>query len=290
MKNPAFPLYAQDFDMDTASWDNEEIGMYFRLLMYQWVNGSIPEDEKRLSRIVRCSVKKWRVKSKILLPKFVKKGDGYLQNERMENIRHERDKFLESQSIKGTKSAEKRNEKGNRGSTGVEPEQEPEQEPTVNLSSSFSSSLKDLSISSKKTEDIDVPISPSPEAEKVAEPPEPPPPPEKPKEVQIPSCPHKKIIELYHQICPMLPKVQEWTSKRITLLSGRWNHDPERQNLEWWERFFKDVAASDFLTGQVNEFRADLEWIIRPNNFAKILEGKYANKQGTKTGKGWFDD
>lgn len=31
-KAPAFQIYVQDFDMDTAIWENEQIGAYLRLL------------------------------------------------------------------------------------------------------------------------------------------------------------------------------------------------------------------------------------------------------------------
>jgi hypothetical protein len=50
--------------------------------------------------------------------------------------------------------------------------------------------------------------------------------------------------------------------------------------LAWWGEFFKSVGKSRFLTGKVNSkdgraFVADLEWILKPSNFAKIVEGKY---------------
>jgi hypothetical protein len=50
--------------------------------------------------------------------------------------------------------------------------------------------------------------------------------------------------------------------------------------LGWWADFFQHIGKSKFLTGKVNSrdgraFVADLEWILRPSNFAKIIEGKY---------------
>ena len=48
-KSPAFRLYASDFYMDTQTWSNEEVGVYLRLLLYQWINGSIPNDENLLA-------------------------------------------------------------------------------------------------------------------------------------------------------------------------------------------------------------------------------------------------
>ena len=37
------------------------------------------------------------------------------------------------------------------------------------------------------------------------------------------------------------------------------------------------AAQSDFLNGKVSKFRADFDWVFRPNNFIKVLEGNYDN-------------
>lgn len=99
-------------------------------------------------------------------------------------------------------------------------------------------------------------------------------------------CPHLKIIALYHRVLPELPAVVEWTEARKKMLAQRWREKKERQNLEWWNRYFHIVKASDFLTGKTEgrnggaPFLADLEWIVRPSNMPKILEGKYKNRKG----------
>ena len=93
-------------------------------------------------------------------------------------------------------------------------------------------------------------------------------------------CPHKEIIDLYHSILPELPPVKEWTEERQKLLRTRWKEKTDRQSLDWWKNFFCDVKKSDFLTGKVNGFLADLEWLVRPKNFIKVLEGKYKGKIG----------
>ena len=51
-----FPLYVGDFIRGTVHLSGEEVGCYLRLLMYQWVKGSIPDDLERLTRITGCSV------------------------------------------------------------------------------------------------------------------------------------------------------------------------------------------------------------------------------------------
>ncbi|RLA93087.1 MAG: hypothetical protein DRG83_21535, partial [Deltaproteobacteria bacterium] len=98
---------------------------------------------------------------------------------------------------------------------------------------------------------------------------------------QPPPCPHKEIIELYHEILPELPRVMGWKGTREQYLRTRWREDPQRQDLGWWREFFQKVRESDFLMGRVpprngdRPFMADLEWLVRPNNFLKVLEGRY---------------
>jgi hypothetical protein len=91
-------------------------------------------------------------------------------------------------------------------------------------------------------------------------------------------CPHQEIINLYHEHLPMLTQVKSWTPKRSSALKTRWREDSKRQSLEWWEKLFKYIAKSDFLTGKASEWQADLEWIINASNLVKIIEGKYENK------------
>lgn len=104
-----------------------------------------------------------------------------------------------------------------------------------------------------------------------------------------PATPHQEIIALYHEILPVCPPVREWNDTRKKYLQARWREKPERQSLEWWRKFFSYVAKSDFLTGKMPgrnngpPFIADLEWLIKPSNFAKVIEGRYENRGTTTT-------
>ena len=111
-KPPAFQLYASDFDMDTASWDNEEVGVYFRLLMYQWVNGSIPDDINRLAKITRIGQKRFKKSWRIVSNKFQNNSKNGLINIRMELTRQEQDNYRKLQSEAGKRGVEKKRQKG----------------------------------------------------------------------------------------------------------------------------------------------------------------------------------
>jgi|GEM_PF-2779387 len=118
MKPPAFPLYAADFYMDTASWTAAEVGAYFRLLMHEWVNGPLPSKNVELARIagvdIRNMKKMWEEtigeKFKNVPPGYCKNavsGNSTLRpanmyvNERLENIRLRQLEYREKQSEYG---------------------------------------------------------------------------------------------------------------------------------------------------------------------------------------------
>ena len=100
-----------------------------------------------------------------------------------------------------------------------------------------------------------------------------------------PPCPHKAIIELYHEILPIAPRVQVWDGASKTHLQRLWRIEPERQSLNWWREFFARVSRSDWLTGKVQgsktgkPFIVSLDWLVKPENFRKVLNGNYDNRR-----------
>lgn len=101
-KAPAYQMYAQDFDMDTASWSNDEVGMYTRLLNYEWINGSIPSNLEDIARITREPYsprfhQRFTVKwMRNVAAKFTPNHNGNLINKRMEEVRQSQFKYSES--------------------------------------------------------------------------------------------------------------------------------------------------------------------------------------------------
>jgi uncharacterized protein YdaU (DUF1376 family) len=114
--------------------------------------------------------------------------------------------------------------------------------------------------------------------------------PEEKKVQKLPGCDHKGILALYHETLPNLPTVEIWNDTRAGYLRQRWREvalDLSKNGpvshadmLAWWKQYFELVKGSKFLTGKKQQkdkppFLADLEWIIKPLNFTKIIEGKY---------------
>lgn len=96
----------------------------------------------------------------------------------------------------------------------------------------------------------------------------------------IPTCPHQEIVDLYHKILPELAQVRIWNSARQKLLRSRWKEEKDRQSLDWWKEFFEYVRQCPLLMGHSGnrEWEATLEWLIKPKNFVKVIEGTYVPK------------
>ena len=114
--------------------------------------------------------------------------------------------------------------------------------------------------------------------------------PDEKQNLKILGCDHKGVLSLYHTTLPNLPHIEIWNDTRAGYLRQRWREvaiDLSKNGpvshadmLEWWKNFFEHIRSSKFLTGKTQSkdkppFLADLEWIIKPTNFAKIIEGKY---------------
>ena len=110
----------------------------------------------------------------------------------------------------------------------------------------------------------------------------------------VPPCPHQQILALYHELLPELPRVKVWTGVRQQHLAARWRerwkdgfYATQSEGLDYWRRLFSYIARCDFLLGKVyvpgrKPFLASLDWIARAENFAKIIEQRYENKESAQ--------
>lgn len=98
---------------------------------------------------------------------------------------------------------------------------------------------------------------------------------------KTPRCPILKIVALYHRTLPQLPPVNELPEQTATMIRKRWRSLPERQTLDWWEGYFEYVSKCPFLVGEKTDFQADLLWLVRPTNFAKVLNGNYEERKAS---------
>ena len=91
---------------------------------------------------------------------------------------------------------------------------------------------------------------------------------------------YSKLIETFHELCPDLPKVQKMTEsskKAVQRIAEKYGKSTIGEVLH-------KTGESDFLSGRSGSFTANFDWIFKPQNFVKVLEGNYRNKTA-KTAK-----
>ncbi|WP_339408018.1 helix-turn-helix domain-containing protein [Pseudomonas helleri] len=94
-------------------------------------------------------------------------------------------------------------------------------------------------------------------------------------------CEPQAIVDLFNQTLPGLPQVAMLTKDRKAKIKARWDESDVHQDLEFWADFFALVGASTFLMGAesgrdgAKPFRATFDWLIKPSNFVKVVEGNY---------------
>lgn len=85
---------------------------------------------------------------------------------------------------------------------------------------------------------------------------------------------YENIMNLFNSVCVSLPKIRNLTDLRkqkIRKANKELNGD--------FESFFKRIESSDFLTGKNGSWNGcNFDWIFKPQNLIKIIEGNYDNK------------
>ncbi len=83
------------------------------------------------------------------------------------------------------------------------------------------------------------------------------------------------VVEYFHENCSRLPKVQVISKARKSAINARVSD----YGLEKVKEVIEIAGKSNFLAGENrNTWAADFDWILKPTNFVKVLEGNYNNK------------
>jgi uncharacterized protein YdaU (DUF1376 family) len=102
-KSPAFQFYAADFMIGIMGMSDEEVGIYIKMLSTQWLHGSLPNCQKTIKKMINSR----KFPSEIVMRKFAIGEDGFLRNERMENVREKQKSFAETRKDNANKRWEK---------------------------------------------------------------------------------------------------------------------------------------------------------------------------------------
>jgi hypothetical protein len=107
-------------------------------------------------------------------------------------------------------------------------------------------------------------------------------------------CPHQEIIALYAKHLPELTQPRIWDGARAETMRSRWKklakvngvskgYRTTAEGLKFWERYFAYVANSTMLPDGFKRddgtfWKPDLPWLIKAENFNKVIEGNYARE------------
>ena len=106
---------------------------------------------------------------------------------------------------------------------------------------------------------------------------------------KLPTCPHQEILSMFADVLPELPQPRTWEGTREKNLAARWKwvmddlkkkgkEQTKEAGLDFFRRMFGYIKESDFLMGRNASWSADLGWIVKGENFSKIIDGNYENK------------
>jgi hypothetical protein len=114
--------------------------------------------------------------------------------------------------------------------------------------------------------------------------------PARPAVAAAPDCPHLEILKAWSETLPELPQHSPdlWKGVRADHLRARWRETAVKKGwqdqdsgLEYFRKLFGYLRGSPFLMGKVKPregrrlFVAELEWLVKPESWAKVHEGKY---------------
>ena len=83
-----------------------------------------------------------------------------------------------------------------------------------------------------------------------------------------------EITELYHSICVSFPSIRSVSPARRKAVISLLN----TYTMDDFKTVFTNAEASSFLKGADGGWKASFDWLIKENNFLKVLEGNYSDK------------
>ncbi|MCC8049575.1 MAG: hypothetical protein LIP10_02815 [Clostridiales bacterium] len=94
--------------------------------------------------------------------------------------------------------------------------------------------------------------------------------------------PFEEIVTLYHTTCTSYPRLRNISDGRKKAIRARWKE--YSQNIDTFRELFEKAEASAFMKGRNSRnWTADFNWLMKADNMAKVLEGKYDDTQAPRT-------
>jgi uncharacterized protein YdaU (DUF1376 family) len=285
-----YPHHIGDFDKATRHLTRIERSVYRDLIdLYYDTEHRLTLDKAALCRrIIARSDDESTAVEQVLNEFFTETPTGWYHDRCEEEIEAYRSNNSQK-AIAGKASAEARRLKNQQAMNGISTAV---QQPLKSVGTDFNGASTNQStnqpINQEEISKLSL-ASPRPLAESAPEPEQ-----AKPGKPAIPDCPHLEILELWAEVLPALPQHSPslWNGARSAHLRARWRETAsakgwtaKEQGLAYFRRVFTLVGNSNFLTGRVpnrdptkRPFLIELEWLVSPGNWAKVLEGKYSEE------------
>lgn len=268
------PWYVADYLADTTHLSTERHGAYCLMLMAAWKRGgTLPKDDQQLAEVTKLGMAKWRASKEVLLALFKDTGTTY-SHKRVTEEWNRAQAISEKKAASGSKGGAKKQQ--NRSEEGSKPLANE----VANAIANDKQTSTHASVSLPSPSQI--PSGLIPEADASSPP-------------ATPPCPHQRLLRLFSEKVPELPQPrrelweggkgadamkQRWhwlmTAKRE---SGKRYATTTDEGIEWMGNFFERVRDSDFLCGRGGKWRCDLAWLMQRENFRKVIEHGYPNKE-----------
>lgn len=258
-ETPFMQLYVSDFIGDTLALSTEQVGAYLLALMAMWnAGGELPDDDRKLARITRLSVKKWLAARPDIEPFFTVSGGTWRSERLTKELQKARSKS-ESRAYAGAKGVEAKALKSKKPDVANASDllcHSPEPEPYIYSEPKGSSSYAH---SGEQENTSNSPI-PKPKNDEAAE-----------------------AIHVYNETAKDVgwPLAQKLTKPREAGLKARLR---DAGGLEGWRVAMDKAKASPFLrgeTGSDRNWRPDLDFFLQAKSFTRLMEGGYDGRANT---------
>jgi len=277
MKDPAILFYSKDWLEGTADMFPEEKGVYFDLLMHQHQKGYLPNDAKRLARLVGLSREEFDKVWAGISRKFIAHPSqtDALINRRMDLESSQRGVYKKRQSTSAIVGNWFKYSEFIKKSTAdtiafIKKEIDYDYLNSSNFSSeeihkyliNISQTVADRSHIANGDVNANEDVNKNAIAIKKKRP--------------VQEIDFAQVGEIFNTVCKDLPPVEKISDTRKSAIKAR----AKEYGLEAIGTVFLEVSKSNFLNGDNDRgWRADFDWIMKPANFLKIKEGKYKSTE-----------
>ena len=242
------PIYIGDYLADTQRLTTEQHGAYFLLLMDYWRSGKLPDNDQVLAQITRLSLDAWS-NARSMLEQFFSIEDGFWVHKRVEN---ELEQSAQNKAKKHERAVKAAKSRWNNATSNAQAMLDECPSP----SPSPSPLTSDISMSG----------------------------------LTVPTCPQEKVLYLWKKHLPHLTQPRSWEGTRQQTLKQRWIQASKKssysdgyktlsEGVSWWDSFFeyisKDTKLANGFENDGRTWKPTLEWVLKLENFQKIIDGKY---------------